>query len=413
MRIINVLVLLLGFLLSTANVFAKDVPPINYQKWLKDLKTEMSERGISQKTLNAVFAKNYYHPQHSVIKQDRNQNEFILTSADYLHRVLSKDRVQQGQKLYKKLQKKYPEGIYNVPLHYLVAFWGIETNYGEYKGGDNAVEALMVLSYDQRRPQFFREELYNLFKIIDNYGIDIDNIESSWAGAMGHFQFMPSTFNNYAVDADNDGQIDIWNNFSDAIASAGNYLTQIGWQKDKKWGTPVSVKWNFDFSQSGRNKPKSISEWQKLGVNVQGFSPDISASLIVPDGNRNQAYLVFDNFNIIMQWNKSENYALAVGLLADSIKNNKKPHLQNNPIYKLTTDDIKKIQQFINDNKIANLDIDGYLGTKTKIAVQHLQQKFHLPADGFPDYKLLKNIQNFSQKGYKVFPQPQRLHSIK
>ena len=159
MRISTIRIVLVVFLLFANNGFTQNTPSLDYQKWLKDLKQEMKDRGISQSTIKKAFSQNYYYQNHNVIKQDRKQNECILSTSDYLKRVISKHRVDKGRIIYKTLIKQYPNGINGVPLHYLVAFWGIETNFGENKGGYNAIEALTILSYDTRRAKFFREEL--------------------------------------------------------------------------------------------------------------------------------------------------------------------------------------------------------------------------------------------------------------
>ena len=375
--------------------------PSAYLKWLDNLKDEMQERGISKATIDEAFAKNYYHPRHKVIKKDRHQTEFVLTTSQYLHRVVAPLRVSQGRKKYQQLKRKYPAQVKKVPLPYLISFWGIETNFGTNKGGFSAIEALTLLSYDKRRSEFFKEELYNALKIIDEGHISVAKMESSWAGALGHFQFMPSTLRKYGIDADNDGKINVWNDFNDALYSAANYLSEIGWNPDEPWGKAVSLKWNFDYSLTGRHHTKTVSAWKKAGVEVSGINDEWKGSVIVPEGHRGQAYLVFDNFKIIMHWNKSENYALAVGLLADKIQNKKLS--QNIGItygYKLTKQDVKKIQSFINRQKIAEVDIDGVLGGKTRQAIQKTQKLFKMPADGYPDYRLLENIDNYSRYGY-------------
>ena len=176
------------------SAIADTTPPQEYLKWLETLKKEMAERGISQATLDEAFFRNYYQANHKVIKQDRNQSEFVLTTSAYLKRLITPQRVKQGREAYKKLKKRYGENIFGVPLPYLIAFWGVETNFGSNKGGYSAIESLTILSYDKRRPKFFREELYHALKILDNKHIALREMESSWAGAMGHFQFMPSTF---------------------------------------------------------------------------------------------------------------------------------------------------------------------------------------------------------------------------
>ena len=415
MRKINLFLIIIGFSFSVFNaVAASSLQPKEYVDWLNVLKKEMIERGISEQTVQQAFAKDYYHPRHQVVQKDRSQTEFVLKTSNYLKRVVSPLRIKQGQKHYQQLKKQYPHGLLNVPLHYLVAFWGIETNFGMHKGGYPAIEALTVLSYDKRRARFFREELYNALKILDEKHISLDKMESSWAGAMGHFQFMPSTFNHYGKDADNDGQKDIWHNFNDAVLSAANYLTSIGWKKDEPWGMPVELSWNFDYSQTGRHRQKSVKEWKKLGVVIENAKDEWQGAVIVPEGHRGQAYLILSNFHIIMQWNKSENYALAVGLLADCIKQGKKALIikqANN--YTLTRDDVKKIQHFANRQKLAHVDEDGALGSKTKEAIQKVQQKFKLPPDGYPDYRLLQDIKNFPQNGYHPPVPTEKLHSIK
>ena len=403
------------FYLMVSSVAAEEnMSPQVYLDWLRDLKQEMADRGISQKTINAAFAKNYYHPHHEVVKKDRKQTEFVLTTSDYLHRVIAPLRVKQGREHYKRLLQKYPHGINGVPLRYLIAFWGIETNYGIHKGGFNAIEALTMLSYDKRRPQFFREELYHALKIIDDGYIGAEQMESSWAGAMGHFQFMPSTFAKYALDAENDGKIDIWHNFNDAIFSAANYLQAMGWDKTTPWGKAVVLSDDFDYMQTGRHKVKTVREWRQAGVKIKGAKEDWKGSIIVPEGHRGQAYIIFNNFHLIMNWNKSENYALAVGLLADQISNPQiKAGIPPYKGYRLNKTQIKQIQNFINQQKIAQNDEDGALGSKTRQAVQKLQRKFKLPADGYPDYRLLENIKNFKSNGYSVPVPSQKLHREK
>lgn len=409
------LAIIFGICLSACRVTAAEQnPPAEYTKWLEQLKTEMLHRGISEATIQKAFAKNYYHPRHQVIKKDRNQTEFVLTTSQYLQRVVAPLRVEQGRRNYQQLKKQYPTSIQKVPLPYLISFWGIETNFGQNKGGFSAIEALTLLSYDKRRSSFFKEELYNALKIIDEGHITVDKMESSWAGALGHFQFMPSTLRRYGIDADKDGKTDIWYDFNDAVYSAANYLSEMGWNPDEPWGKPVELSWNFDYGLTGRHKTKTVAEWKKLGVKISGVSDKLKGAVIVPEGHRGSTYMIFDNFHIIMRWNKSENYALAVGLLADKIKNrNLSKTIAKTDTYKLTKQDVEKIQKFINRQKIAKVDTDGVLGSKTRQAIQKLQKRFHMPADGYPDYRLLENIADFKQNGYGIPVPVRKLHRAK
>lgn len=397
----------------------ENTPPAEYLQWLDSLKKEMVAKGISEKTVTEVYQTNYYKPNPEVVKIDRRQTEFVLNSTDYLGRVVNQKRVAAAQKHYKEL---YPtlEKIskkYGVQPHYIVAFWAVETNFGQNFGGYDIIESLTTLSYDKRRPTFFKEELYQALKIIDTWHIDHTKMQGSWAGAMGHFQFMPSTFNAYAVDYNGDNTIDIWHSFEDASASAANYLSKLGWDKNNEWGGEVSLPWNFDFAMSGRDKQKSIKEWKKLGVRTINntklkFNDDSMASIIVPEGKKGNAYLIMTNFRKIMIWNRSENYALAIGTLADYIRTGKnwKP-IKENAAVRLKTDDVLKIQAFINSFGLSKVDEDGMLGTQTREAVRQIQEKAHLPQDGYPDAVLLNKINNYRPDvGFAVPAQQQKLH---
>lgn len=391
-------------------------PPAEYKAWLEDLKREMVERGISKDTVDKVYETDFYKPDPQVVKIDRRQTEFALTSTDYLNRVINAKRVETARKNYRELKPLLTkiEQKYGVPGNYLVAFWGVETNFGSNFGGYDVIEVLTTLSYDKRRPKFFREELYQALKIIDTWNIDHTKMQGSWAGAMGHFQFMPSTFNAYAVDYNGDKQIDIWHSFDDAAASAANYLSQLGWKADQPWGTEISLPWNFDFSLAGRGTLKTVKEWKKLGVKtVSGkalkFDENLRASVIVPEGKKGNAYLVLDNFRKIMIWNRSENYALAIGTLADYITDGRpyKP-VKENPATRLKTDDIFKLQAFINKLGFSKVDEDGMLGAKTREALKEVQKKAKLSPDGYPDAVLLNKINTYNPDIGFAIPVPER-----
>lgn len=394
--------------------------PPEYLAWLDDLKQDMLKKGISEETIRAVYSNDFYHPESEVVKFDRKQLEFALTSTNYINRVVNKKRVGLGRQHYKEL---YPvlrqiADKYQVPPHYLVAFWGVETNFGTNFGGFNIIAALTALSYDKRRPHFFRNELYQALKIIDTWKIDYTKMQGSWAGAMGHFQFMPSTFNAYAVDFNQDGQIDIWHSFEDAAASAANYLSKAGWDDKLPWGIEVTLPWNFDFSQTGRRNKKTIAEWRKQGVKTikrqkLGFDTATQAAVITPEGKKGRAYLVFNNFDVIMKWNRSENYALAIGHFADYMKNQQNwIAVKEDSAVRLKTDDIIKVQSFINKLGWFKLDEDGQLGTQTREAVKKIQKEAKLPQDGYPDYRLLNRINNYNPEIGFAIPVPSRkLHN--
>lgn len=388
--------------------------PEEYLSWFKSLKKEMLDKGISAKTVDTALGKNYYHPKPEVVKIDRRQIEFVLTSTDYLNRMIDANKVRKGQQKYKEL---YPlfydmEEKYGVPFEYIVAFWGMETNYGVNFGKFNIIESLVQMSYDKRRPLFFREQLFEALKMIDNWGIDYTKMQGSWAGAMGHFQFMPSTINAYAIDYNVDGKIDIWHSFEDAAASAANYISKLGWQKDIPWGMEVSLPWDFDYALTGRNNLKSVAEWKKSGVKTIAnqtlpLDDKLQVAIIVPEGKKGRAYLITENFKKILVWNRSENYALGVGVLSDYIKNGKKwQRFEQHPAVRIKTDDVLKIQDFINKLGLFKLVADGQLGPETREAIKKVQKQAKLPQDGYPDYQLLQKINSYNPEIGFAIPVP-------
>ena len=393
--------------------------PKEWNIWLENLIREMKAKGISSSTLdNAYKNKNYYHENPEVIQKDNKQTEFILTTTEYVNRLVTKDRVRTAREHHKKLSKKYHkiEQKYGVPLNYLISFWAVETNFGKNKGDYHLIDSLTNLSYNNRRSDFFKNELYNVLKIMDKNHLSEEKMLGSWAGAMGHFQFMPSTYNHYAVDSDGDNFPDIWNSFDDAIASAANYLSQIGWKKEHHWGTRVNLPWNFDYKNFGLHNSKKIKDWKNIGIKTYSgkslqYNDNLTASLILPDGRKGPAYIVLDNFKKIMIWNRSDNYAIAVATLADYIANpNKKWSALKCPTqYILNNKEIETIQKFYNQISHKQIDVDGKLGSKTRAAIKELQKKARLPQDGYPDYRLLNKIKKYNPKyGFSVPVQPQK-----
>lgn len=308
--------------LSSPAVYAANSQP--FSQWVADFKTRALNEGISPRIVEEAFQGVEYKSR--IIELDRKQPEGRLTFQQYKDRVISQARINQGRKLYRqhtyllqRISKKY-----GVPAKYIVALWGIETSYGNNTGGFGVIEALATLAYDGRRSEFFSDELINALKILDAGHISPADMKGSWAGAMGQNQFMPSSFHNFAVDGNNDGRRDIWKSLPDVFASTANYLSKSGWNKDERWGRAVKLPAGFDAALLGREIKKTLQEWNALGVRkaAGGYlptDPDILGSVIAPDGVNGPAYLVYDNFGVIMRWNKSTYFATSVGLLADSI----------------------------------------------------------------------------------------------
>ncbi len=294
-----------------------------FEDWLEALKTEALASGISAPTLERAFAD--VRPIPRVIELDRRQPEFTLTFEEYLERVVPPLRVEKGRTRlaeYGDLLARVG-AAYGVQPRFIVALWGIETDFGRITGGFNVIGALATLAYDGRRSAFFRTELLNALMILEQGHITAERMVGSWAGAMGQSQFMPSSFLSRAVDFDGDGRRDIWDTKADVFASAANYLKRAGWRDDQTWGRKVRLPAKLDRSVAEQKTVLRLSEWQARGVRrVDGGdlpSRDLRARLVLPGGDDGPAYLVYGNYEAILRWNRSNYFAVAVGSLADRI----------------------------------------------------------------------------------------------
>ncbi|MDR2098963.1 MAG: lytic murein transglycosylase [Rickettsiales bacterium] len=297
-----------------------------FASWLSDFKAFARKRHkISQATLSAAFSGVKF--QQKVIDADRRQPEFVKPFWSYYDSALKPERVANGKvkleehaKLLEAAHRKY-----NVQPHVIVAFWGMETNYGAYMGDLPVISSLATLAYDLRRREFFTAELVEALKIIERGHMKPSEMKGSWAGAFGNFQFLPSVFNRHAVDGDGDGKIDIVKSVPDAVFSAANYLSKMGWNGRYRWGRPVSFP-EGDlrvWAEVNSNEWKPLSLFRSLGVKSHNGrelpAADIQASLVAPSGAEGPVFVTYENFRRIMRWNASTSYALAVGLLSDAI----------------------------------------------------------------------------------------------
>lgn len=322
------------------------------ERWygmIDSVKEKAASQGISQDTINQTVRSVGFIP--SIIKSDKNQSEFKLTMQQYLDRTVSKSRIDQGL----IMRKKYPtmlsrvEAKYGLPPHVILAFWGLESNYGAVKSKHKLTDAFFTLMYDGRRETFFTNQLLALMKIADKNKLDINDIRGSWAGAMGHFQFIPTTLSQYGVDGNGDGRVDIINSVGDAMFSAGNYLNKLGWNPNEKIVRRVILPADFDLSMLDGKTKLTLPQWAALGVTNPDGSPipsnQMTAGLVadtayvqsVRDAARTaaenvnadtdvapmpviEAYLTYPNFYRIKKWNNSNWYAIAIANLADQLK---------------------------------------------------------------------------------------------
>lgn len=369
-----------------------------FSVWLESLKAEARAENISEQTIARTFEDAQYLP--SVIELDRSQPEFISTFSSYINKRVTESRIDDGRySLYehKALLEKV-EQQYGVPKNIIVAFWGLETNYGGYKGNYGLPSALMTLAYEGRRADFFRSQLMDMMRIVDAGHNTVAGMRGSWAGAMGHMQFMPSTFMTYAVDGNDDGRIDIWNALPDAFASAANYLSSIGWKYEEPVALEVKLPATFEYAQAQLGTRKSTEFWTNLGVEqVDGTSlPALeNSAILLPQGWQGPAFLIASNFDAVMNWNRSINYALSVSHLADQLSVDEDKPLVNNwgvDDEAMTFNQAWAMQAKLNTLGYDSGKPDGFPGTKTQQAIRDYQLKHGLPADGYPSSELVDRI---------------------
>ena len=292
--------------------------------WLAGFYEEAEKSGISKKTLDESLSG--IQPVQRVIELDRKQPESKMTFAQYRQKIVDPVRISKGREMMRRYAGPLAEieRRYGVAPQYVVALWGIETNYGGNTGGFSIVPALATLAWDGRREAFFRKELLTALEIIDEGHISAASMKGSWAGAMGQNQFMPSSFMNFAVDHNGDGRKDIWNTTADVFGSTANYLSRSGWKPGQRWGREVRLPSGFSGSMEGLKVKKSLAQWKALGVTLPDGAPipvvaGMQASIVAPDGVGGPAFLAYDNYRTIMKWNRSTYFATSVGLIADAL----------------------------------------------------------------------------------------------
>ena len=314
------LYILISLVLLSTQAFSNDT----FSDFVTGISNEAEKKGISLKLIRDFKTKVAFIPR--VIELDRSQPEFKLTLDQYLARVVTSSRIKKANSKYKKNKKilKVISKHYGVQARFLVSLWGIETDFGRLTGGFPVVSALSTLAFEGRRHEYFKKELFNALKIINDGHITLSKMTGSWAGAMGQCQFMPSSFINYANDWDKDGSKNIWTSKPDVFASAANYLNKVGWSDKITWGRKVYIgQFNKELKE---NKYYLLNKWSSSGIlndnKTKLPNVKIKARLIIPNDYGNYGYLVYSNFDSLLNWNRSNYFAIAVGKLSDSIHEN-------------------------------------------------------------------------------------------
>jgi membrane-bound lytic murein transglycosylase B len=295
--------------------------PDGFSEWLKGVRKEALAKGISQATVDAALPHTLM-PIDRVKVLDIQQPEDIRSFDDYLNVTVNKARVDDGFARFKEFKEvlRRVSRTYKVEPEIVVALWGIESNYGGHMGHFIIVQAMATLAFEKRRGAYFRSELISALKILDQEKMAPESLKGSWAGATGQVQFMPSSFLAYAVDFNKDGRRDIWETSDDAFASAANYLHKAGWKKGEPWGHRVNLPKNFDPGLLGLADEYDVEFLRSNGLKFPRTKGIKWASVIQPDGPGKPAFVVYDNFRVILKWNRSRGFALSVGILSDKIK---------------------------------------------------------------------------------------------
>jgi membrane-bound lytic murein transglycosylase B len=296
----------------------------DFATWLAGMRKDAVAAGIKPETVDLALTG--LEPIPRVIELDRKQPESTLTYREYVSRVVDQKRRKAARRHFAEERALLAQVAhrYHVQPRFIVALWGLETNFGQSTGGFPLIGALATLAYDGRRSAFFRRELIDALRIIDQDHFTPGEMVGSWAGAMGQSQFMPSTFLRYAVSYRGDGRRDIWHRREDVFASIANYLAQLGWREDEGWGRMVKVPAKLDPKLVGLGVTKSLAQWRKLGIRRGDGGPlpaaKLEASIVRPNGEEGPALLVYGNYRVLLKWNNSNYFAGSVGLLADSLE---------------------------------------------------------------------------------------------
>lgn len=366
-------------------------------QWVNDFRVRAIAKGISPDTFDRAMAGVRYDA--AIIRRDRNQAEFTKTIWDYLDTAVSDLRIENGKAALRKWDKTLSaiEARYGVEREVIVAIWGLESAYGTFRGKTQVINALTTLAYDARRTEFFEGELLDALRILDSGDTNKSAMRGSWAGAMGHTQFMPSSFQTHAVDFDGDGKRNIWGDDpKDALASTGAYLRHFGWKTGQPWGVEVQLPAEFDVLLADRDVLRLPSVWAELGiVDMSGDPiPDHGkASVLLPGGAEGAAFLIFENFSVLEKYNTADAYVIGVGHLSDRIKGGP-PIKQGWPraLRALTFDERTELQKRLTSAGFDTVKIDAKMGPLTINAVRRFQQSQGVRPDGYPSLRLLERL---------------------
>ena len=368
-----------------------------FRDWIAEFRQRAGAAGIHKATLNAAFGDVQY--DNSAIKLDRNQSEFTRQIWEYLDTAVSSQRIDNGKQALRRHADALTriEARFGVEKEVVAAIWGLESAYGASRGARPLIASLATLAYDGRRGDFFEEQLIAALKIVQSGDVAPRAMTGSWAGAMGHTQFMPTSYLTYAVDFTGDGRRDIWSDDpTDALASTAAYLAHFGWKKGQPWGVEVRLPAGFDLGQARRSITRMPSAWAASGVRAvsgEQIGNHSKASILLPAGSAGPAFMIFDNFSVIERYNKADAYVIGVGHLSDRLKGRsaiQTPWPRQNRA--ITSSQKRDIQRQLQSRGYGVDKIDGIIGPNTTDAIRAFQQSAGLGADGYASHELLQAL---------------------
>ena len=366
----------------------------NFGSFIRYLKDKAIDQGYSKLKVDKFFAS--AAQDIKTIKADRAQGVFQLPFVEFSGRLISKYRMQNGAANLKRYKSVFNEidSRFGVPRGILTAFWAFETDFGAVQGNFNTLNSLVTLAHDCRRPNLFRPQVFAALELFERGNFDPVSTEGAWAGEIGMVQMLPKDILMNGIDGDGDGKVSLKTSPSDALLSGANMLHSLGWRANEPWIQEVALPKNFDWSLTGFATTKSEKEWQKLGVRSSEEALDaanLSASVILPQGRFGPAFMVYPNFHVLFEWNKSFVYVTTAAYFATLLEGANR-YKNTSPENGLSAAEMRTLQTKLRARGYDVGDIDGILGAKTRIAVQNIQQKLGLPADAWPNMALLNAL---------------------
>ncbi|MFN0024472.1 MAG: lytic murein transglycosylase [Parvularculaceae bacterium] len=372
----------------------------SFEDWLEGFRSEAAAAGVRTDVIDAAFDGVVMNPR--VVELNDNQPEFARSVWDYIDSAVSAKRITEGRAGVAENAELLArvEAEFGVDREIIGAIWGLESSYGAVMGDHDVIGALATLGWKGRRTGYGREQLIGALKILQNGYADRGQLRGSWAGAMGQTQFIPTTYLVYAIDHGGDGKRDIWSDLDDVFASTANYLRASNYRRGAPWGFEVTLPPGFDHALADVDVTKAVIEWAGAGVagvnaNLgRDYDPNLRARILLPAGAKGPAFLVFENFEAILKYNRSTSYALAVGLLADHLAGREKAVIAPWPREDraLSLDERKALQQALKDKGFDPGPVDGVIGAGTKRALKAWQKSANLPADGYASLDTLTRL---------------------